>query len=314
VQYGQRIGAFVLYLLHYQLLPEKRLAILMADLFGVTLVAATIARISRDCATRDAGFTDAVRDHVAAAPLKHLDETGFRIGGKTQWLHIASTLRLTFYRVSPKRGSLPANITGIIVHDHWKPYYMMTGVLHALCNAHHLRELKALVEIEKEDWARRMQHLLRRACHATNLARERGVPLKPGLIAVFERCYDTILADGLAFHEAQPALVRAGEGKRRGRPPRRVGHNLLLRLSTRKTDVLRFLTDPLIPFSNNPAERDGRMMKLRQKISGGFRSMEGAMDFAVIRSLLSTARKQGWDILQTLNANPDSLIADLRGA
>jgi transposase len=315
VQYGPRIGAFVLYLLHYQLLPEKRLAMLMADLFGVTLVAATIARISRDCATRYGGFVDAVRELVAAAAVKHMDETGFRIGGKTQWLHIASTIRLTFYRVSSKRGSLLANITGIVVHDHWKPYYTMTGVLHALCNAHHLRELKALVEIEKEDWARRMQRLLRRACHATNLARERGVPLKPGLIALFERCYDTILADGLAFHDAQPALVRtAGTGKRRGRPPRRVGHNLLLRLSTRKTDVLRFLTDPRVPFSNNLAERDGRMMKLRQKISGGFRSMEGAMEFAVIRSLLSTARKQGWDILQTLNTNPERLIADLRGA
>jgi transposase len=315
VQYGQRVGAFVLYLLHYQLLPEKRLAMLMADLFGVTLVAATIARISRDCATRYGGFADAVRELVAAAAVKHLDETGFRIGGKTQWLHIASTLRLTFYRVSPKRGSLLANVIGIVVHDHWKPYYTLTGVLHALCNAHHLRELKALVEIENEDWARRMQRLLRRACHASNLARERGVPLKPGLIALFERWYDTILADGLAFHDTQPALVRAvGEGKRRGRPPRRVGHNLLLRLSIRKQDVLRFLTDPLVPFSNNLAERDGRMMKLRQKISGGFRSMEGAMDFAVIRSLLSTARKQGWDILQTLNANPDNLIADLRSA
>lgn len=99
VQYGQRIGAFVLYLLHYQLLPEKRLARLMADLFGVTLVAATIARISRDCATRYAGFTDAVRELVAVAAVKHLDETGFRIGGRTQWLHIASTIRLTFYRV-----------------------------------------------------------------------------------------------------------------------------------------------------------------------------------------------------------------------
>jgi len=313
VQYGQRIGAFVLYLLHYQLLPEKRLAMLMADLFGVNLVVATIARISRDCAGRCEGFADAVRDLVAAAAVKHMDETGFRIGGKTQWLHIASTIRLTFYRVSPKRGSLLANVTGIVVHDHWKPYYTMTGVLHALCNAHHLRELKALVEIEKEDWARRMQRLLRRACHATNLADERGAPLKPGLIAVFERCYDTILADGLAFHEAQSPLVRAvGTGKRRGRQPRRVGHNLLLRLSTRKLDVLRLLTDPSVPFSNNLAERDGRMMKLRQKISGGFRSMEGAMEFAVIRSLLSTARKQGWDILQTLNANPDSLIADLR--
>ena len=315
VQYGPRIGAIVLYLLHYQLLPEKRLAMLMADLFGVTLVAATIARISRDCATRYAGFAAAVRELVAAVAVKHLDETGLRTGGKTQWLHIASTLWLTFYRVSSKRGSLPANVTGIVVHDHWKPYYTMTGVLHALCNAHHLRELKALVEIEKEDWARRMQRLLRRACPASNLARERGVPLKPGLIALFERCYDTILADGLAFHNAQPALIRAvGEGKRRGRAPRRVGHNLLLRLSTRKQDVLRFLTDPPVPFSTNLAEPDGRMMKLRQKISGGFRSMDGATDFAVIRSLLSTARKQGWDILQTLNTNPERLIADLRGA
>jgi transposase len=315
VQYGQRIGAFVLYLLHYQLLPEKRLARLMADLFGVTLAAATIVRISRDCATRYAGFAAAVRDLVAAAAVKHLDETGFRIGGRTQWLHIASTLRLTCYRVSPKRGSLLANVTGIVVHDHWKPYYTMAGVLHALCNAHHLRELKALVEIEQEDWARRMQRLLRRACHASNLARERGVPLKPGLLALFERCYDTILVDGLAFHETQPALARAvGTGKRRGRPPRRVGHNLLWRLSSRKTDVLRCLTNPLVPFSNNLAERDGRMMKLRQKISGGFRSMEGAMEFAAIRSLLSTARKQGWDLLQTLNANPGSLIADLKVA
>ena len=175
------------------------------------------------------GFADTVRDHVAAAPVKHMDETGFRISGKTQWLHIASTVWLTFYRVSAKRGSLLAKVTGIVVHDHWKPYYTMTGVLHALCNAHHLRELKALVEIEKEDWAHKMQRLLRRACHATNLAREQGVTLKPGLIALFDRCYDAILAEGIVFHEAQPALAKA---RRRGRPPRRVGHNLLLRLST----------------------------------------------------------------------------------
>jgi len=320
-QYGKRgrrrlrpgIGAFVLYLLHYQLLPEKRLAELMADLFGVSLVTATIARVSQDCAQRFQGFADAVRDRVAAAPVKHMDETGFRIGGKTQWLHIASTVLLTFYRVSPKRGSLLAHVTGIVVHDHWKPYYTLKGVLHALCNAHHLRELKALVEIEKEDWARKMQRLLCRACHATNLAYEQGVALKPSLIALIERCYDTIIADGLAFHEAQPALLRAaGKGKARGRKPRRVGHNLLLRLSVRKPDVLRFLSNPDVPFTNNVAERDGRMMKLRQKISGGFRSEQGATDFAVIRSLLSTARKQGWDILQTLTSQPNDLITKLR--
>jgi transposase len=311
VQYGTRIAAFVLYLLHYQLLPEKRLAVLMTDLFGVKLVTATIARISNDCAERLHGFVDALRDQVAAAPVKHMDETGFRIGGKTQWLHIASTAWLTFYRTAAKRGSLLANVTGIVVHDHWKPYYTMTGVVHALCNAHHLRELKALIEIEKEDWAAKMQRLLRRACHAANLARERGVPLKPGLIALIERCYDGILANGLAFHEAQPTLAKA---KRRGRQPRRVGHNLLLRLSTRKQDVLRFLTDPSVPFTNNLAERDGRMMKLRQKISGGFRAENGAKDFAVIRSVLSTARKQGWNMLRTLTSEPVRLIADIRVA
>jgi transposase len=227
VQYGKRIGAFVLYLLHYQLLPEKRLAALMADLFGVKLVTATIARISQDCAHHFMDFADAVRDYVAAAPVKHMDETGFRIGGKTQWLHIASTVWLTFYRVSAKRGSLLPKVTGIVVHDHWKPYYTMTGVLHALCNAHHLRELKALVEIEKEAWAHKMQRLLRRACHATNLARELGVPLNSGLIALIQRRYNAVLAEGLAFHEVQPALAKP---RCRGRPPRRVGHNLLLRL------------------------------------------------------------------------------------
>jgi transposase len=102
------------------------------------------------------------------------------------------------------------------------------------------------------------------------------------------------------------------KARRRGRTPRRVGHNLLLRLSTRKPDVLRFLADPLVPFTNNLAERDGRMMKLRQKISGGFRSNDGAKQFSVVRSLLSTARKQGWDVLRTLNSDPTSLVADLR--
>ncbi len=157
-----------------------------------------------------------------------------------------------------------------------------------------------------------MQRLLRRACHATNLARERDAPLKPPLIALITRRYDAILAAGLALHEAQPAVCAAAKSGRRGRPPRRVGHNLAFRLMTRKQDVLRFLIDPAVPFSDNLAERDGRMMKLRQKISGGFRSQDGAQDFAVIRSVLSTAKKQGRDILQTLNANPKRLTAALR--
>ena len=317
VQYGQRIAAFVTYLLHYQLLPEDRLAELMADLFGVKLAAATIARMSRTCAGRLQDFVEALRDLVASASVKHMDETGFRIGGKTQWLHVASTALLTFYRVCAKRGSLLANVAGIVVHDHWKPYYTMPGVLHALCNAHHLRELKALVEIEKEDWARKMQRLLRRACHVANLARESGVALKPRLVERLERCYDAVLVEGLAFHEAQPPLATAttkARRERRGRTPRRIGHNLLLRLVARKQDTLRFLNDPAVPFSNNQAERDVRMMKVKQKISGGFRCQDGAVEFAAIRSFISTAKKQGWNVIQALAQEPQVLINSLRSA
>ena len=170
----------------------------------------------------------------------------------------------------------------------------MPGGEHALCNAHHWRELQALIDIEGEPWARRMQRLLRRACHATKLAREHAKPLAARLVDLIGRCYDATIAEGLALHAAQqplaPKLKRDGSPKL-GRPPRRVGHNLLLRLDSRKQDALRFLTNPDLPFTNNQAERDLRMMKLRQKISGGFRSDQGAQEFAVIRTLISTAKK-----------------------
>ena len=132
-------------------------------------------------------------------------------------------------------------------------------MLHALCNAHHLRELNALVETEKENWAFKMQRLLRRACHATNIARERNRPLTPRVIARFKRSYDAIVAEGLAFHAEQPPLVPASaQAGRRGRAPRRTGHNLLLRLRDHKEAVLRFLPDLSVPFTNNLGERDVR--------------------------------------------------------
>lgn len=219
------------------------------------------------------------------------------------------TTWLSFYWTAPKRGRLLEGLRGIVVPDHWKPYYTLQGVLHALCNAHHLRELQALIEIEKEPWARRMQHLLRRAGQAVNRAREREESLKPSLVNRFRRRYEAILAEGLTFHEAHPPLAISG---RRGRPRRRTGHNLLLRLSTRQDDVLRFLSDPRVPFTNNLTEPAARMMKLRQKISAGFRSESGARDFAVIRSLIATAKKQGWNILDTLTQSPAVLLSKLR--
>ena len=315
VQYGARIGAMVVYLSHYQLLPGDRLAELMKDLFGAELSPASLARRGGNSAESVQGVVDVIRELVKSAPVKHMDETGLRIAGRTQWLHVASTARLTFYRVSERRGSLLGGVGGIVVHDHWKPYFTMEGVRHALCNAHHLRELQALIEIEKEGWARKMQRLLRRACHAVNLARERGVALKPGLVERFRGCYDAITAEGIAFHEAQPPLApRSSKAKRRGSKPRRTGHNLLRRLQTHKEDALRFLINFAVPFTNNQAEQDGRMMKVKQKISGGFRSQKGAEDFATVRGFISTARKQGWNIIQALMENPETLIERLHAA
>jgi len=312
VQYGARIAAIVVYLRNFQHLPERRLAALMALLFAVRLSGATIGRLSHVCAQRFGGFVDVVQAFIAAAGVKNLDETGFRIAGITQWLHVACTKLLTCYRIAG-RGSMLDGLAGIVVHDHWKPYYTISGVLHALCNAHHLRELQGLVEIEGEVWAADMQRLLRRACHATNLARDRDKPLKPALLGLINRRYDSIVAAGLTFHQAQPPPATASK-RRRGPTPRRIGHNLLLRLLTRRADVLRFVTDPGVPFTNNDAERDIRMMKLQVKISGSFRSLAGATDFAIIRTLLATAQKQGWNLLDAIAATPDALIAKLRVA
>jgi transposase len=160
-----------------------------------------------------------------------------------------------------------------------------------------------------------MQRRLRRACHATHLARDS--PLKPAMVALIRRRVDAIIDEGLAFHAALPPLAPAtasGRQRRRGRAPRRTGHNRLDRLQTRKDDVLRFLIDPTVPFTNNEAERDGRMMKVRRKISGGCRSEQGAGDFAVIRSIIATARKQGWNLIDTLTQDPSTLITRIRTA
>jgi transposase len=309
-QYGPRVRAAAVYLNAGQLIPEDRVAETIHDLFQVDLCAATVAAISARKAVDLQPLLDRIETLIVAAPVRHLDETGFRVGGRTQWLHVASTVELTHYRVSPKRASLPSITSGIVVHDHLKSYYTMIGVTHSLCNAHHLRELKALIEIEKEPWANKMDHLLRRANRAVRRAQDNGATTLPVVTQQrIMRVYDAILARGLAFHEAQPPLVR--QPGARGRPPRRVGHNLLLRFQGYKHDVLRFVTDFTVPFTNNQAEQDLRMMKVKQKISGSFRSSSGAETFASLRSVLSTARKRCWDLLDTLSAPLQKLIAAL---
>jgi transposase len=317
VQYGARITALAVYLRNCHFVPEDRLAELLKDLFGIGISTATIAAMESRKAEELAPVADVIAGKVKQAPVKHMDETGFRIGGTTQWLHVAATVFLTFYRTSAKRGALLADVIGVIVHDHWKPYFTMQGVLHALCNAHHLRELKALMEIEKEPWAFAMFRFLRQACHAVNIASRKEVTLDPRFIAWLQARYSRIVAQGLAFHEAQPPPARPNKSngkKPRGRQRRRTGHNLLLRLQSRKDDVLRFLADPAVPFTNNLAERDLRMMKVRQKISGCFRTAAGAENFATLRTVLSTARKQGWSLIETLQESPATLIAKIKTA
>jgi transposase len=312
-QYGATVEALVVYFQAWQLLPEDRLAELMSDVFGVEVATSTIAAMGQRKAQDLAGLAEHIEQQVQHAAVKHLDETGYRIAGVRQWLHVASTWLLTCYRTSNKRGAMLAGVRGIIVHDFWRPYLTMVGVTHALCNAHHLRELKALMDIEHEPWAGAMHRFLRQTCHAANLVRAQQRGLSPRFLAWLSARYDRILAQGVVFHESQPPLG-AGLPTHRGRIRRRTGHNLLLRLRDHKEATLRFLSDPTVPFTNNQAERDLRMMKVRQKISGGFRSETGAQTFATLRTVLSTARKQGWNILATLTTSPAILTQNLRVA
>lgn len=279
VQYGSRIKALAVYLSNQQLIPEDRLQQTFQDLFGLAITTATLTKINSDFSNQVAPLQASVLAELKAANVKGLDESGLRIDGKTQWLHTIGNQTLTHYRVHKKRGDLLDGITGIVVHDHWKPYFTIPNVRHSLCNAHHLRELKALEEI-KETWAFKMSRLLRLLSRWTD----------PPLHRVLSY-YDWIVAQGLKFHESQKSL----DGRKR-----RVGHNLLLRLFNFKDAVLRFLTTPGVPFTNNQSEQDIRMIKVKQKISGGFRTTSGAEIFCNIRGFLSTQRKQGFNLFQAI--------------
>jgi transposase len=313
VQYGPRVCTTITDLRNEHFIPEDRLAKLMGHLFNVPVSRGTVVAITCRKAEDLRVVSDAIFELVSQAPVKNLDETGCRVNGKLHWMHVATTPDLTHYRISKKRGDVPTGFRGIVVHDHWKSYYKMKGVTHALCNVHHLRELKALIEIEieKEEWAMRMWRLLRRACHAVNLARDQKKPLKPKLIALISQRYDRVVKDACAWHDALPPLTP--KPGRKGRIPRRTGHNLALRLRNHKDEALRFLTNPDVPFSNNGAETEVRPVKGRENVSGCSHTEAGAQDFATIRSVIGTAKKRGWNVLETLSQSAKSLINKLRG-
>ena len=295
VQYGPRIKAIVQYLHHQHLLPEKRLCEIAKDVLNLSMVSGTLARGTAQLGERLAQTVEEIAKSIKKAAVKHGDETGLRIGGKTQWVHILSTKRLTWYRVSERRKDLDPleELRGILIHDHWRPYFKLPQVRHGLCNAHHLRELKALRDIEEEPWAKRLYKLL--GVGARALRHWAGeVPKWVKRVLIIH--YREIVNEGLKYHEAQPPLPR----EKIGRPKRRTGHNLALRLHKWERAVGRCLFLKEVPFSNNQAERDIRMVKVKQKISGGFRTQDGAKKFALIRSVLSSAVKQGLNRLELL--------------
>lgn len=309
VQYGEVIRSWSVYYTYQQFIPEDRLQQLFIDLYGIQLATATLTNYNRVAFDALASFEDSVLSEVKTAAVKNLDETGFRVAGKTQWLHVASTKTATYYHVSPKRKSLLDGLSGTVIHDHWKSYYNLNGVEHALCNQHHLRELKAITEHDKEAWAQAMTRLLRVALRCRHFHESHIIPI--ARIKRLTHIYDKIIRDGLVYHQALTPLPCKGK---QGRQPRRTGHNLLLRFFHYKQDVLRFLHDPAVPFTNNDAERDLRMMKCKQKISGGFRSSQGAEQFARIRGFISTVRKRGLSIISSIQSIFSGTIPVLSGS
>jgi transposase len=303
VQYGPGLSALAVYLTHYQLLPYRRSAELLGVLAGISLSPATLVGMGREAAARLSAPVAAIGRSVVRSVVAHADETGMRVAGALQWLHVLCTSVLTFYAVHAKRGAaalsgigLLDGFRGILVHDHWRAY-LSTPARHAFCNAHHLRELIALAEADPVlSWPKQLIALLCEANDATIAARAAGLEALPGPVVedVFTR-YDTILADGAFFHPRR--LPPPGSRRRVKQTP---AYNLVARLRTHRDEVMRFVTDLRVPFDNNQAERDLRMPKLKQKVSGCFRSPEGAAAFATVRSYLSTLRKQSIDLYPAL--------------
>jgi transposase len=305
-QYGPGVRALGIYLIARQHLPYERTAELFADWLGAPVSTGTLAAFVARGATDLQPFLDEVHRQLITAPVAHFDETGARVDGRLRWLFAASTDRLTLYALHDKRGKdgldhagvLP-DFTGVCVHDGFKPYRRYTSARHALCNAHHLRELQAVIEQDPahdQTWARQMDQLLRDLQLAVATAKDAGHDdLDILQLADCRAAYQQIIATG--YRENPLNTTRTG---RRGFIAQTPARNLLGRLDTHREDVLRFAHDFQVPFDNNLVERDIRMVKLQQKISGCWRTHAGADHFLALRAYLSTARKQGRHILDAL--------------
>jgi transposase len=302
--YGPGVRALCCYLLAHQHLPVDRAAQLLADVLGAPVSTGTLAGLMAEGAAGLDGFVECVRDRLAAAPVAHFDETGARVAGRLHWVHSASTPSLSLFTVHPKRGKVAMDAAGVLpgfhgvaVHDGWSPYWRYQ-VTHALCGAHLLRELDAVTCEPGQGWAAGMAELLADAKTAADRALAAGAEqVSDGLRARLHARYQRLLADGQATNPPPQPRPRH---RRRGRLRRSPAANLLDRLDRHRVEVLRFLDDVRVPFDNNQAERDLRMVKLQQKISGCWRTLDGAQAFLTVRSYVSTARKHEVNPLHAL--------------
>jgi len=305
VQYGARVKGLLVYLTHGQLLPYERTTALVEDLVGQPVSQGTLLTATHTCAAQVSETEGQVKQALQQAPVVHVDETGLYENGRRLWLHSASTPDLTYYFPHDKRGQpamqaaeiLP-QFHGIAVHDHWGAYQQFDQCAHAFCNAHHLRELQRAIDQDHAVWAEEMNTLLLDIKDHADHAKAAGqTALSPDQIAQYQTQYRDIVDRALQPYLTAPTTPSPPT---RGRQKQSKTKNLLDRFDRYQTETLRFMTDFRVPFDNNLAERDLRMIKVKQKISGTFRSPEGTRSFCRIRGFISTVKKQGKNVLEAL--------------
>ncbi len=306
VQYGTEIKAQMVYLNTEQHLPLERTCDLLEEFYQHRLCEGTIVTACAEAAQKVEQSNEALKEHlVAHERVAHFDETGMLVNGGLHWLHTASTSLLTYYAMQPKRGSAAINEINILprfngraVHDDLASYFQYE-VEHALCNAHHLRSLLFLLERYPQKWVQDLIELLSKIKEKVEAIKQKAeTALSVRQANAFSTAYDELVKKGLRANP--PSKKNSRKSGQRGRLKQSPARNLLLRLREHKAAVLAFMYDFNVPFDNNQAERDLRMMKVKQKVSGGFRSTAGAQNFCNIRGYLSTARKNGLKALAAL--------------
>ena len=306
VPYGPVVKTWAASFTNQHHIAVERTTEIFADLVQHRVSEATVLTASEQLERCIAPATEAVKALLREAAVLHVDESGLQVNGKLHWLHVASTARLTSYEVHAKRGyeameeaGILGAFTGTAVHDHWKPYFKYDECNHALCNAHHLRELRFIEQQYHQPRAKEMAELLCEIKAAVDATPSPAMRLLPAELERLGKSYDEVGRSGFAANPA-PAPPVAGAEKPRGRSKQPPPVNLLIRLRDFKGQVLAFMHDFRVPFDNNQGERDIRMVKVKQKVSGGFRTFEGAQRFGRIRGYLSTARKQAKNVFEAI--------------